>query len=66
MFKAIILGCTICAGAGGTAIWVKSGGNAAANSNGTPATSVSPISIQEMHSNAHLDGLPVQVVQDLY
>ena len=62
MFKAIILGCAICAGGGGTVVLVKSGGNAAASS----AAAVSAISIQEMHSNAHLDGLPVQVVQDLY
>jgi hypothetical protein len=59
MIKAIILGCAICAGAGGTVLWVKSGSNAAASS----AALVSPISIQEMHSNAHMDGLPVQTFQ---
>jgi hypothetical protein len=59
MLKAIILGCAICAGAGGTVLWVNSGGNAVAGSTAV----VSPISIQEMHSNAHLDGLPVQSFQ---
>jgi hypothetical protein len=61
MLKAIVLGCAICAGAGGTAIWVKSGGNGAANANGTPQTAASAMSIQELHINAHLDGLPIQV-----
>jgi len=59
MFKAIILGCAVCAGAGGTVLWVKSSGNAAANSTAV----VSPISIQEMHSNARMDSLPVQAFQ---
>jgi hypothetical protein len=58
MFKAVILGCAICA-TGATVLWVKSGGNAAANS----AAVVSPISIQEMHSNARMDSLPVQAFQ---
>ncbi len=59
MLKAIILGSAICAGAGGTVLWVKSGSNAEAKS----AALVSLISIQEMHSNAHMDGLPVQAFQ---
>jgi hypothetical protein len=63
MLKAIILGCALCAGAGGTVLWVKSGGQATANVTAVTA-SVSPMSIQELHSKAHLDGLPIQVVED--
>jgi hypothetical protein len=64
MFKAIILGCALCAGAGGTALLVKAGGSTAASSNGAATASV--ISIQEMHTSARMDGLAVQVVQDLF
>jgi hypothetical protein len=60
MLKAIIIGCAICAGAGGTALWMKSGSN---NAEASSAALVSPISIQQMHSNAHLEGLPVQTYQ---
>jgi len=63
MIKAIILGCAICAGAGGTVLWVKPGGQAKANVTAVTAT-VSPMSIQELHVNAHLDNLPIQVVED--
>ena len=63
MLKAIILGCAICAGAGGTVVWVKAGGKDTANVTAVTAT-VSPMSIQELHSNAHLDNLPIQVVED--
>jgi hypothetical protein len=56
MLKAIILGCAICAGTGGTVLWVKSGGYAVAG----PAAHESVLSFQEMHSNAHLDSLPIQ------
>jgi hypothetical protein len=65
MLKAIILGCALCAGAGGTVLWVKAGGNGTANVTAATAA-VSPISIQELHSNAHLDNLPIQVVEDPY
>jgi len=56
MIKVIILGCAICAGAGGTLVWMKSGSNAVTYAK----ASVSPVSIQDMHSNAHMDGLPIQ------
>src|SRR5215208_1011283 len=56
MIKVIILGCAICAGAGGTLVWMKSGGDAVTYAR----ASMSPISIQQMHSNAHMDGLPIQ------
>jgi hypothetical protein len=59
MLKAIILGCAICAGAGGTVVWMKSASNAASGS----AAVVSPISIQEMHTRVDMDGLPVQTYQ---
>ena len=65
MLKAIILGCAICAGAGGTVVWVKSGSHATANVTAVTAA-VSPMSIQELHSNAHLDNLPIQVVEEPY
>jgi uncharacterized membrane protein len=64
MLKAIILGCAICAGAGGTVVWVKSGGNAAADATATTTGTLAPMSIQQLHSNAHMDSLPVQVVED--
>jgi hypothetical protein len=64
MLKAIILACAICAGAGGTVLWVKSGGNAAANATATRVPAVATMSVQELHSNAHLDNLPIQVVED--
>jgi hypothetical protein len=56
MLKVIILGCAICAGAGGTAFWMQSGSKATAD----PVGTVSLISIQDMHANAHLDNLPIQ------
>ena len=56
--------CAICAGAGGTVLCVKSGGNAAEDATATTAAAVSPVSIQELHSNAHMDALPIQVVED--
>jgi hypothetical protein len=59
MLKAIILGCAICIGTSGTVVLVKTGGNADAHSPGSGAA----LSIQEMHSLAHLDGLPVQTFQ---
>jgi hypothetical protein len=65
MLKAIILGCALCAGASGTVLWVKAGANDTANLTAVTAT-VSPMSIQELHSNAHLDNLPIQVVEDPY
>jgi hypothetical protein len=60
MLKAIIIGCAICAGAGGTALWMKSDSS---NTVASSAALLSPISIQQMHSDAHLDGLPVQTYQ---
>ena len=69
MFKAIVIGCAICAGA--TAYWVKSPGNAATRStvgqSERPAHADSSMRsvFQELHSRAHQDGLPVQVVEDL-
>ena len=71
MFKAIVIGCAICAGAGATAYWVKSTGNAAAHSSvndqrGQPARADSSMRsvFQELHSRPHQDGLPIQVIQD--
>ena len=63
MLKAIILGCAICAGVGGTVVWVKSGGNAEATPTAA-AASLAPMSIQQLHSNVHNNSLPIQVVED--
>jgi hypothetical protein len=62
MLKAAIVACAICAGAGGTVLWVKSGGATAVRSP-VAAGSLMP-SIQEMHINAHLENLPVLDVKD--
>ena len=70
MLKAIVIGCAICAGAGATAYWTKSTENAAALSSvGQNARPVHAdghmLSVfQELHSRAHQDGLPIQVVRD--
>jgi hypothetical protein len=56
MLKAIILSCTFCAGTGGAVLWLTSGSNALAQS----AAYAGGLSIQEMHANAHMDGLPIQ------
>jgi hypothetical protein len=70
MFKAIVIGCAICAGAGATAYWVKSTNNAAAQASvgqrAQPAHADSSMRsvFQELHSKAHQDGLPVQVIED--
>ena len=71
MFKAIVIGCAICAGAGATAYWVRSPNNAAAQSTIGPserpahADSSMRSVFQELHSRAHQDGLPIQVIEDL-
>jgi hypothetical protein len=71
MLKAIIIGCAICAGAGATTLWVKSSDGAAARSlvspRGQPARADSSMLsvFQDLHSRAHQDGLPVQVIEDL-
>jgi len=71
MFKAIVIGCAICAGAGATAYWAKSPSNAAAQSSlkqrAQPARADSNMLsvFQELHSRAHQDGLPVQVIEGL-
>jgi hypothetical protein len=56
MIKAIILGCAICGGAGGTLVWLKSGSDAAQSG----IARVSPNSIQDMQSAAHMKDMPTQ------
>jgi hypothetical protein len=70
MFKAIVIGCAICAGAGATAYWVKSPKNAAAQSTvgqrERPAhadANMLPVFL-ELHSRAHQDGLPILVIEN--
>jgi hypothetical protein len=62
MLKAALVACAVCAGAGGTAFWVKSSSSTAIKPPET-AGSLMP-SLQEMHSNAHLENLQVQVVHE--
>jgi hypothetical protein len=64
MFKAIILGCALCAGTAGIALWVKSGGNAAADSAAHQPAVESQVSIQDIHRKADMIGLPRQVFGD--
>ena len=56
MIKAAIILCSICTAAGGTVLWVKSAGE---TNHETTGASVRKISFQELHSNAHLDNLPL-------
>jgi hypothetical protein len=70
MFKAIVIGCAISAGAGATAYWVKSPKNAAAQSTvgqrERPAhadANMLPIFL-EFHSRAHQDGLPILAIEN--
>jgi hypothetical protein len=62
MLKAAIVACAVCAGASGTAFWVKSSSSTALKPP-VAAGSLMP-SIQDMHSNAHLEYLPAQVVHE--
>jgi hypothetical protein len=62
MLKAALVACALCAGAGGTAFWVKSS-NSTAVPPAVAAGSLMP-SILEMHSKAHLEYLPTQDVKD--
>jgi hypothetical protein len=70
MLKAIVIGCAMCAGAGATAYWVTSFDYAAAQSTANPelkpaiADSSMQSVIQELHSRAHRDDLPIQVVEN--
>jgi hypothetical protein len=68
MLKIALVACaSACAGAGGTALWVSS--------NGSQATDISSVSarvkaaggmswLQELHSKAGLDNLPVHTIKD--
>jgi hypothetical protein len=60
MFKAGIIAFAICAPAAGTTFWLKAGFSA--KSAGYASTGMPPI--QEMHTKAHLKGLPVQEVRE--
>jgi hypothetical protein len=61
MVKAAIVACVLCAGAGGTAMWVTAGVQVKPGG----ATVVMP-SMLELHNNAHLENLPVREVKELY
>jgi hypothetical protein len=64
MIKAAIIACTLCAGAGGTAFWVKSAGGSAGP--GLVVSAGDLMSIEELQSKAHMENLPVTVVPEPY
>jgi hypothetical protein len=64
MIKAAIIACTLCAGAGGTAFWVKSAGSSAGQ--GQVISAGDLMLIQELRSQAHMENLPVTVVPEPY
>jgi hypothetical protein len=60
MLKVTILVCSICAGAGGTALWLKSGPSP--SESGTMAMP----SIQELHLQAGAASLPDRTIKEAY
>jgi hypothetical protein len=56
MIKAAIILCSICTAAGGTVLWVKS---EVVPEHQPASAAANRISFQELHTNAHLDNLPV-------
>jgi|SwirhisoilCB1_FD_contig_31_17168618_length_233_multi_3_in_0_out_0_1 hypothetical protein len=64
MIKAAIIACALCAGAGGTAFWVKSAGSSSGQ--GLVVSAGDLMSIQELRSKAHTENLPVTVVPEPY
>ena len=60
MLKATIIACAICAGAGGTALWVKSGASPS-----HPAATAMP-SIQELNLKAGAASLPDRTFKEGY
>jgi hypothetical protein len=60
MFKAGIIALAIGTAAAGTTFWLNTGFGT--KSGGHASTSMP--TIQEMHNNAHLEGLPVQEVRE--
>ena len=60
MLKTTILVCAICAGAGGTVVWVKSEAPA------LEAATASMPSIQELHLKANAASLPDRTVRDAF
>jgi hypothetical protein len=64
MIKAAIVACALCAGAGGAAFWVKSGGSSAGQ--GLVVSAGDLMSIQELHSKVDRENLPVTVVPEPY
>ena len=61
MVKAAIVACVLCAGAGGTAMWITAPVQVKP---GSP-TAAMP-SLLELHNNAHLENLPVRDVKEPY
>ena len=60
MLKATIIACAICAGAGGTALWVKSGPSS------SHAAATAMPSIQELHLKAGAANLPDRTFKEGY
>ena len=59
LLKAGIIACAVCAGAGGTALWVK-----ADRPVRSPEARTTMPSFLELHNRAYLENLPVQDVKD--
>jgi hypothetical protein len=59
MLKAIIVGATVFAGAGGTALWLK-----ADQATKSASEMANMPSIQELVSSEYMKGLPVQEVRE--
>jgi hypothetical protein len=58
MLKSIII-CAICLAAAGMVVWTK-----AVHPPGAPIPAGDMQSIQELHTKAHLEGLPIQEIKD--
>ena len=64
MLKPIIIACAICSGAGGTALLVKLDAGLAGNPPAEVTTEGRGLpSFQEVHTNAHLEFLPVMIYE---
>ncbi len=59
LLKATVVACALCAGAGGTAFWVKYDRPVR-----SPETLISMPSFIDLHDRAYLENLPVQDIKD--
>jgi hypothetical protein len=59
LLKATIIACVICAGAGGTALWVE-----AQREVRSQETLTAMPTLIELHNAAHIENLPIQNLKD--